>query len=115
MPLLDLMAERANTMLGRTGILNVDRGKLAPNSLSEVAVRLGIAKTPADVGYLDSWPIGLQHALLAAVRSGAEREIPVTLAWQPGYDYGLQIAESRMVGSSAGRITIILTGPYPTP
>lgn len=115
MPLLDLMAERANTTLGRNGIPTVDATKLASNSLREVATALGIAQNSAEQGYLDSWPAGLQHALLAAVRSGVARGIPATLAWQPGYDYGLQISESHAVGGSVGRLTIILTGPYPTP
>lgn len=117
MPLLDLMAERANTRFGRTTVANVSAQDLQATTLSQVAEALGIAETSAEREFLNSWPAALQQALLAAVRSAVTRtnRVPVTMAWQPGYDYGLHISESHAVGTSVGRVTIILTSPYPTP
>jgi len=59
------------------------------------------------------WPEGVRAVLRAALLSAVEREpepIPVTLAWQPAYDYDITVSESR--GVTGTTMTVVLRGPY---
>jgi hypothetical protein len=114
MPLLQLMAERANEAFGRERIekLTVET---FDRSFARIAADLGIARSEAEQRYLESWPASLQEAFKAVVRSAVTRSprVPITVCWAPGYDFELMVAESRQVGQSIGAITIFLRSRYP--
>lgn len=115
MPFLQAMAERANELFNRENISKVDRGRLKETSLGALASDLGIARNKTEIDYLDAWPQSLQAALRAVLQSAVERRppVPVTIAWAPGYDYEMDVWESKSVKKSIGAITILLRSPYP--
>lgn len=115
MPFLQAMAERANERFNRENISNVDAGRLAATSLGALASGLGIARNKTEADYLDAWPQSLQAAVHAVLQSAVERQprVPVTIAWVPGYDYEVDVWESKSVKNSIGAITILLRSAYP--
>ena len=57
---------------------------------------------------LEHWPDPLRRALRGALESAVERNVPVTFAWMPGYDYEMTISEwANEPGKPCG-ITILL-------
>lgn len=115
MPFLQAMAERANDLFNRENISKVDVSRLATTSLAALASGLGIARNKTETDYLDTWPHALQAAVSAVLQSAVERRppVPVTIAWVPGYDYEVDVWESRSVKNSIGAITILMRSPYP--
>lgn len=115
MPFLQAIAERANHQFSRENISNVDGGRLAATSLGALASGLGIARSKTETDYLDAWPPALQAAVRAVLQSAVARQprVPVTIAWVPGYDYEVDVWESKSVKNSIGAITIVLRSPYP--
>jgi len=57
-------------------------------------------------------PDSIHQALRAAIHSGVRRNLAVTLAWAPSYDYELQVWEAPG-GETPGGITILLKSRYP--
>lgn len=115
MPFLQAMAERANELFNRENIARVDASHLAKTSLSALASGLGIARNKLETDYLDAWPHALQAAVRAVLQSAVERRpaVPVTISWVPGYDYEVDVWESKSVKNSIGAITLLLRSPYP--
>lgn len=115
MPFLQAMAERANELFNRENISKVDASLLATTSLAALASGLGIARNKIETDYLKAWPHALQAAVSAALQSAVERRppVPVTIAWVPGYDYEVDVWESKSVKNSIGAITILMRSPYP--
>jgi hypothetical protein len=115
MPFLQAMAERANEVFNRENISKVDVSRLGTTSLAALASGLGIARSKTETDYLDTWPQALQAAVRAVLQSAVERRppVPVTIAWVPGYDYEVDVWESKSVKNSIGAITILMRSPYP--
>ena len=115
MPFLQLIAERANDQFNRENIAKVRLADLKEMSLGALGAALGVARNKIEKDYLDSWPQSLQAALRAVLQSAVERKppVPVTIAWTPGYDYEMDVWESKSVKKSIGAITIVLRSPYP--
>jgi hypothetical protein len=119
MPTMQAMTEKANAVFNRQSIGRIsDAAKTslgtAGKDLGQVCADLGIATSSAEKGYLSGWPTGLQEALRAAVDSAVARSLPVTFAWQPGYDYELDIVELPGTPTSVGGMTVILRSPIPS-
>ena len=123
MPMFQAMSERANARFNRERIHEVDtahfglqRNAVATGiTLSALATSLGIAMTAAEKKYLNTWPPALQEVLRAALLSAVNRtpRMPVTISWAPGYDYEVNLWESRAAGKSMGGLTILLRSRYP--
>ena len=115
MPFLQAMAERANERFNRENISKVHASRLRTTSLAALASALGIARSKIETDYLDTWPKALQAAVGAVLQSAVERRppVPVTIAWVPGYDYEVDVWESKSVKNSIGAITVLLRSPYP--
>jgi hypothetical protein len=69
----------------------------------------------AAVAYLDSMPEGIQEAIRAVIRSNLQRDnpLPITFAWQPGYDWELTINDVSNTEKTHGGITMIVRSRYP--
>lgn len=115
MPLLQLLAERANELFSRENIKKVDADRLAATSLGALASGLGIARNKIETDYLDAWPKALQAVVGSTLQSAVERQprVPVTISWVPAYDYEVDVWESKSVKNSIGAITMLLRSPYP--
>jgi hypothetical protein len=115
MPFFQLMAERANELFNRENISKVRLAGFKEKSLGAVAEALGVARNKIERDYLDSWPQSIQAALVVVLQSAVERKppVPVTIAWAPGYDFEIDVWESKSVKKSIGAITILLRSPYP--
>ena len=116
MPLFQLMAERTNAAFNRQNIVHIEANKLeSAGSLGEIAASLGIATTSGERDFLNSFPLAIQEALKAAVRSAVNRtpRLPVTIAWAPGYDFELMVSESKTVSGSIGGLTLFVRSRYP--
>jgi hypothetical protein len=115
MPFLQGIAERANEQLNRENISKVRLTDFKETSLGALASALGFVRNKIEKDYLDSWPQSLQAALRAVLQSAIERKppVPVTIAWTPGYDYEINVWESKSIKKSIGAITIVLRSPYP--
>jgi hypothetical protein len=116
MPAMQLLCERANALFNRENVDKVSLESVAPGtSLKVAAERLGILGSKPEGTYLDSWPAGLQEAVVGAVRSAITRRqrLPVTFSWAPAYDYEVQIWEAHGAKGSRAAMTILLRSPYP--
>jgi hypothetical protein len=67
------------------------------------------------VDYLDSIPSGIQEAIRAVIREDLQREnpVPITFAWQPGYDWELTVNDVSDTAKTRGGITMIVRSRYP--
>ena len=80
-----------------------------------------LARTPktelsdAVLSYIDGWPSALQAVLKATIHHNLTRDgrVPITFAWQPGYDYSVTIHDVVDTETSHGGITVLLTSRYP--
>ena len=61
---------------------------------------------------LDAVPGSVAGALLGAVRSATERNVPVTFVWQAAYDFEVRVWES-VNAEGVGGATVMLTSPFP--
>jgi len=125
MPYMQAMVESANAALNGKNIgtfnpKNVALGAgenvaLGVGGLSAAVGSLGVPlKDPAKAyAYLDSWPVGLQDIIRAAVYSAVLRKLPVTFAWLPGYDFKVTVTEAAGIPESPGGMTIVLESKYP--
>jgi len=109
------MAERANELFNRENISKVKLAPLAEKTLGALASGLGIARNKTERDYLDAWPHALQGAVRAVLQSAVERRppVPVTIAWVPGFEYEVDVWESKSVKNSIGAITVLMRSPYP--
>jgi hypothetical protein len=77
-------------------------------SLVALIEGLGAQSMGADA-IIANWPESQVQAMWAAVRSAVGRDIPVNVAWLPGYDYEVTISEWKDVGAEeVCGVTIIL-------
>ena len=114
MPYMQAMVEAANEALNRNNIGTYNSDPKVTGLSGAVARLLGSGKMTAPVNaYLDSWPTGLQDTVLAAVRSAVARQLPVTMAWMPGYDFKVTVTEAAGIPASPGGMTIVLESKYP--
>jgi hypothetical protein len=115
MPLFQAMAERANHAFNRYNIGKVDASALKAGSFGEAAGTLGIAESGPERAFLDTFPLAIQEAVTAVLRSALQRSprLPVTFAWAPGYEFELLISEARTVDGSLGGITVFVRTRYP--
>lgn len=116
MPWIQRMATVANVQFGPGAIEQIDLAKLGPGTgLADIAASLGIATTGPEREYLNSWPAGLQEAVRAALYSAVNRDVrlPVTIAWMPGYDFEVTVAEAAGTSQSIGGMTILMRSRYP--
>ena len=69
---------------------------------------LGAQSMGAD-DIIANWPASQVDAIWAAVRSAVGRDVPVNVAWLPGYDYEVTISEWKDVAAEdVCGVTIIL-------
>lgn len=116
MPYMQAMTLRANALLGGETLKTLDARLLAPGAnLADAAKAVGMVVRDEEYAFLDSWPSGLKEAIRALVYSALTREprLPVTIAWQPGYDFGLTVHEAAGTARSVGGMTIVLQSRYP--
>jgi len=119
MPYMQAYAESANTALNRDNIKDFKPNALmpglaAPNMILSASVTsLGVALTADAKAYLDSWPLGLQEIVRAAVYSAVMRQLPVTFAWMPAYDFRVTVTETAGTPASLGGMTILLESHLP--
>ena len=82
--------------------------------LVEAMKAVGIELSPFEEEFIMSFPASMRAALRAVARSAIQRNLPLTMAWQPGYDFGVNIAaDAQDTETSLGGITVILTTRYP--
>jgi hypothetical protein len=62
---------------------------------------------------LDSLPSGIHEAIRAILRDAVTREMPVTIAWAPGYDYKLNVWDVSSTDDTLGGITLLVETRYP--
>lgn len=113
MPSMQAMVERSNLKFNRENISEFNAQWLAPGvSLAEGAQSGGIAVTDAEVQYLQALPAGHQEVIRAALYSAVMRELPVTLAWAPAFDFSVTVWEVATTAQSVGGMTLLVRGPY---
>jgi hypothetical protein len=68
------------------------------------------------VEFLQSMPLGIHEAIRAVIRANHQRAVPlpITFAWQPGYDWELTINDISSTDETAGGITMIVRSRYPS-
>ena len=113
MPLLQAMSMRANFILNRDRIGNIELGALDADTLPGLATNLEIATNDNERAYLGAWPPTLQEGLRATLVSAINRRQPVTVSWAPAYDYQITLWEAADTDVSPGGLTILLQGRYP--
>jgi len=120
MPYMQAMVDSANTALNRTNIGSFDHSMVKPGAVpSNIGLSAAVSGLPGAQlsnearAYLDSWPLGLQETVRAAVYSAATRKLPVAFAWMPGYDFKVTVTEAPGIPGSIGGMTIILESKYP--
>lgn len=115
MPYMQNFVAVLNSILDKSHIDALDPTLLAPGTqLGGTVQQLGIT-TPPVVEFIQSWPIGLQEAVRAALYSAVTRtpRLPVTFAWAPAYDFELNIWEAGAIPDSDGGMSILLRSRYP--
>jgi hypothetical protein len=82
MPAFQAMAERANHIFNRENIGFIPVGAFEHASFATIAAALGIVKTDYEKSFLGSWPLSIQDAMTAAIRSAVVREprLPGTIS-----------------------------------
>jgi hypothetical protein len=69
----------------------------------------------AAVAFLEQMPPALHEAIRAVIREDLLREtpLPITFAWQPGYDWELTVNDVASTDETHGGITVIVRSRYP--
>lgn len=65
--------------------------------------------------FLGTFPSGLLRAAQALIWENQIREVrvPITFAWQPGYDYSVTVHDVYDTPETRGGITVLFTSRYP--
>lgn len=84
-------------------------------SLADSLRRLDLGLDDDVLSYLERWPTALQAAVKAIIGENLNREVtvPITFAWQPGYDYSITVHDVYDTPETRGGITIVFTSRYP--
>ncbi len=115
MPFMQATVDEANTRFNRSNIKGVNLAPLeAPGATLAAAVGgVGLAVSAQAQAYLDTWPMGLQRAIVAAVAGAVRQSLPVTFAWAPAAHFQVSIWEVASTPASTGGMTVFLGSPYP--
>ncbi len=115
MPMYQAIAERLNSQFNRENIGRMGKKQFAPGELIDVFQQMGLIHNEEQAEFVRSMPMALRETLRAVYNSAINREhqIPVTIAWLPGYDWEITVAEAPGVPGSIGGITIIVRTRYP--
>jgi hypothetical protein len=110
MPALQVTFCELNVQLGPEAIKGIDadlfaEGVMLSAVLPDDLQPLGFA--------LDSLPSGIHEAIRAILRDAVSREMPVTIAWAPGYDYKLNVWDVSSTDDTLGGITLLVETRYP--
>ena len=110
MPALQVTFADLNVQLGPEAIKGIDADLFAEGMrLSEV-----LPEPLQPLGFaLDSLPSGIHEAIRAILRDAVNREMPVTIAWAPGYDYKLNVWDVSSTDDTLGGITLLVETRYP--
>jgi hypothetical protein len=67
------------------------------------------------IAFLKRWPSALLAGVQAIIWENFRREVrvPITFAWQPGYDYSITVHDVYDTPETKGGITIVFTSRYP--
>jgi hypothetical protein len=97
--------------------INAEGFKPGPRRTLTGALRdvSGLRLSNAVLEYLDTWPSGVMAAIHGVLHDNLTRAatVPVTFAWQPGYDFSVTIHDVHDTKTSRGGITIVVTSRYP--
>jgi hypothetical protein len=65
--------------------------------------------------FIEQMPVAIHEAIRAVIRADLvrERPLPITFAWQPGYDWELTVNDIASTDETAGGITVIVRSRYP--
>mgnify|MGYP001559749971 CR=1 FL=1 len=65
--------------------------------------------------FVDTFPSAMKRAVQALVWENFIREVrvPITFAWQPGYDYSITVHDVSDTTATRGGITVVFTSRYP--
>ena len=110
MPALQVTFAELNVQLGPEAIKGLD-----PNLFAEgVMLSAALPEDLQSLGFaLDSLPSGIHEAVRAVLRDAVTREMPVTIAWAPGYDYKLNLWDVSSTDDTLGGITMLVETRYP--
>ena len=120
MPYMQTALSSMNAAFGPEGIARADREVLATfepggGSLTDSLRRFGVALDDDVLAFVDTFPSGLLRAVQAVIWENFNRDatVPITFAWQPGYDYSITVHDVADTDRSTGGITIVFTSRYP--
>lgn len=84
-------------------------------SLVDSLRRFGVELDDDVFAFVETFPSGLLRAIQAVIWENFNRKatVPITFAWQPGYDYSITVHDVADTARSTGGITIVLTSRYP--
>jgi hypothetical protein len=110
MPALQVTFSDLNGKFGPDGIK-----VLTPDLFSEGTRLSGLLPDELQpLGFaLDALPSGIHEAIRAILRDAVTREMPVTIAWAPGYDYKLNVWDVSSTDDTLGGITMLVETRYP--
>ncbi len=115
MPTFQAIAGKANVALNSANIQNFPKTELKLDQpFSDVGFK-ALGLTDAEIAYIRSWPESLRATIRAVIHSAINRDtpLPVTVAWQPGYDFQVTVSEAPGTSASPGGITILARSRYP--
>jgi hypothetical protein len=119
MPFMQTAVSSMNAAFNDRNIRKINPEGFAPGPRQSFTGALqavpGLRLSKAVVEYLETWPSGIQAAIHGVLHENVSREstVPVTFAWQPGYDFGVTIHDVHDTKTSRGGITIVVTSRYP--
>ena len=110
MPALQVTFCDLNVRLGPDAIKGLSpdlfaEGQLLSAALPDDLQSLGFA--------LDALPTGIHEAIRACLKDAVQREMPVTIAWAPGYDYRLSLWDVSSTDQTQGGVTMLVETRYP--
>jgi hypothetical protein len=122
MPLMQSATSSMNSAFAPDAVSEIDGDTAAgyhPDSGSSLSEALD--RTPktdlsdAVKSFIDGWPGALQAAVKATIHHNLTRDarVPITFAWQPGYDFSITLHDVTDTATSHGGITVLLTSRYP--
>jgi hypothetical protein len=115
MPIFQEMSERLNYNFNRQNIGNMPRQQFAAGELIDFFDQRGMIASSAMRDFIMSIPESIRATIRAVYNSALNRDdqVPVTIAWMPGYDYEVTVSESAGTPESIGGITILVRTRYP--
>lgn len=83
--------------------------------LADLVVKEEHVPYRAAVTFIKSMPEGIHEAIRAVIRANLLRTepLPITFAWQPGYDWELTVNDVSDTEQTRGGITMIVRSRYP--